>query len=128
MADRRRRFVRKFPLGMAKPLPVPLFPYLRSGYLKKGRTIEELAAKCGIDPAGLQSTVEEFNGTPATAWTLTSAAARRAFNRYGGDAGTQPNPSLAPARERAVLRRPVVPGSFGTFAGLDCRRPLPGAG
>ncbi len=38
-------FVRRFPLGMAKPLPVPLFPYLRAGYLKKGRTIEELAAR-----------------------------------------------------------------------------------
>ena len=46
------RFVRRFPLGMAKPRPVPLLPYLRSGYLKKGRTLAELAAACGIDPGG----------------------------------------------------------------------------
>src|SRR4029453_13109067 len=55
------RFVRRFPRGMAKPFSVPVFPYLRSGYLKKGRTLEELAAKCGIDPDGLRATVERFN-------------------------------------------------------------------
>ena len=64
------RFVRRFPLGMAKPLPVPLFPYLRSGYLKKGRTLEELARGLRHRPAtGWTATVAEFNATPAAVWT-----------------------------------------------------------
>jgi succinate dehydrogenase/fumarate reductase flavoprotein subunit len=52
---------RRYSLGFAKPAPVPLAPYLRSGYLKSGRTIEELARVCGVDPAGLERTIEEYN-------------------------------------------------------------------
>ena len=46
-------FQRRYPFGMSKPFPVPVWPYVRSGYLKRGRTLEELARICGIDPAGL---------------------------------------------------------------------------
>ena len=44
------RFIRRYGLGFAKPAPLPLFPYLRSGYLKRAATLEELALACGIDP------------------------------------------------------------------------------
>jgi succinate dehydrogenase/fumarate reductase flavoprotein subunit len=113
------RFVRKFPLGMAKPLPVPLFPYLRSGYLKKGRTVEELAVKCGIDPAALKATVEEFNRSACEGVDPDFGRGETAFNRYGGDAMTRPNPSLGPIEKGPFYAVRVVPGSFGTFAGLD---------
>ncbi|APX02586.1 FAD-dependent oxidoreductase [Arthrobacter sp. QXT-31] len=113
------RFVRRFPLGMAKPLPVPLFPYLRSGYLRKGRTIEELAAKCGIDPAGLKETVERFNRHAALGEDPDFGRGATAFNRYGGDAAVKPNPSLGPIGKGPFYAVRIVPGSFGTFAGLD---------
>ncbi|MEO5319383.1 FAD-dependent oxidoreductase [Arthrobacter sp. CC3] len=113
------RFVRRFPLGMAKPLPVPLFPYLRSGYLTKGRTMEELAAKCGIDPAGLKATVEEFNRNARDGVDPGFGRGETAFNRYGGDAGNRPNPSLGPLEKGPFYAVRVVPGSFGTFAGLE---------
>ncbi|MDV8149951.1 FAD-dependent oxidoreductase [Arthrobacter sp. B10-11] len=113
------RFVRRFPLGMAKPLPVPLFPYLRSGYLKKGRTLEELAAKCGIDPAGLKATVEEFNRNARDGVDPDFGRGETAFNRYGGDAANRPNPSLGPVEKGPFYAVRVVPGSFGTFAGLE---------
>jgi succinate dehydrogenase/fumarate reductase flavoprotein subunit len=113
------RFVRRFPLGMAKPLPVPLFPYLRSGYLIKGRTLEELAAKCGIDPAGLRRTVARFNANAQAGVDPDFGRGETAFNRYGGDARHQPNPSLGPIEKGPFYAVRVVPGSFGTFAGLD---------
>lgn len=113
------RFVRKFPLGMAKPLPVPLFPYLRSGYLIKGQTLEELARKCGIDPAGLCETVATFNTNARSGVDPDFGRGETAFNRYGGDAGNQPNPSLGPIEQGPFYAVRVVPGSFGTFAGLD---------
>jgi succinate dehydrogenase/fumarate reductase flavoprotein subunit len=130
------RFVRRFPLGMAKPLPVPLFPYLRSGYLKKGRTLEELAARCGIDPAGLRETVERFNRHAADGVDPDFGRGSTPFNRYGGDATVTPNPSLGPIEKGPFYAVRVVPGSFGTFAGLDvdgrsralddAGRPIPG--
>ncbi|CAH0258227.1 3-oxosteroid 1-dehydrogenase [Arthrobacter sp. Bi83] len=113
------RFVRKFPLGMAKPLPVPLFPYLRSGYLIKGQTLEELARKCGVDPAGLRETVATFNTHARSGVDPDFGRGETAFNRYGGDAGNQPNPTLGPIEKGPFYAVRVVPGSFGTFAGLD---------
>jgi succinate dehydrogenase/fumarate reductase flavoprotein subunit len=130
------RFVRRFPLGMAKPLPVPLFPYLRSGYLKKGGTLEELAERCGIDPAGLKETVERFNRHAAVGADPDFGRGSTPFNRYGGDASVKPNPSLGPIEKGPFYAVRVVPGSFGTFAGLDVDgrsralddggRPIPG--
>jgi succinate dehydrogenase/fumarate reductase flavoprotein subunit len=112
------RFVRRYPLGMAKPLPVPLFPYLRSGYLKRGRTLEELAAACGIDPAGLRETVERFNEGARRGADPEFERGETEFNRYGGDPKVGPNPSLAPIEQGPFYAVKVVPGSFGTFAGL----------
>jgi succinate dehydrogenase/fumarate reductase flavoprotein subunit len=113
------RFVRRYPLGMAKPLPVPLFPYLRSGYLKKGNTIEELALACGIDPAGLLETVARFNDSARRGVDPDFGRGATAFNRYGGDPAQKPNPSLGPLEKGPFYAVRVVPGSFGTFAGLD---------
>ncbi|CAH0128524.1 3-oxosteroid 1-dehydrogenase [Arthrobacter sp. Bi26] len=111
-------FVRKFPLGMAKPLPVPLFPYLRSGYLKKGNTLEELAAACGIDPQGLAETVAEFNVNARKGIDPDFDRGASEFNRYGGDPKNTPNPSLRPLDKGPFYAVRIVPGSFGTFAGL----------
>jgi FAD binding domain len=41
-----------------------------------------------------------------------------AFNRGSGDPDHQPNPSLAPIEKPPFYAIKVLPGSFGTFAGL----------
>lgn len=111
-------FVRKFPLGMAKPLPVPLFPYLRSGYLRKGDTLEELARACNIDPQALAATVAEFNENARKGVDPQFDRGATEFNRYGGDPTNRPNPSLRPLEKGPFYAVRIVPGSFGTFAGL----------
>lgn len=40
------------------------------------------------------------------------------FNRDGGDPGNTPNPSLRPLGKGPFYAVRIVPGSFGTFAGL----------
>jgi len=112
------RFVRRYPFGMAKPRPVPLFPYLRSGYLKRGRTLAELATVCGIDPDGLEQTVAEFNENARRGIDPEFGRGDTPFNRYGGDPSVGPNPSLAPLAKPPFYAVQVLPGSFGTFAGL----------
>ena len=111
-------FVRRYPLGMAKPRPVPLWPYLRSGYLKRGRTLEELARVCGIDAAALTDTVARFNENARRGVDPEFGRGATPFNRYGGDPTVGPNPSLAPLQKGPFYAVRVVPGSFGTFAGL----------
>jgi succinate dehydrogenase/fumarate reductase flavoprotein subunit len=111
-------FQRRYPFGMSEPFPVPVWPYLRSGYLKRGRTLEELAGTCGIDPVGLARTVEEFNRRARGGEDPLFGRGSTPFNRGSGDPDHKPNPSLAPIERPPFYAIKVLPGSFGTFAGL----------
>lgn len=111
-------YMRHFPLGMAKPRPVPMFPYLHSGYLIRANTLRELARKCGIDEEGLVDTVARFNSDARRGVDTEFSRGSTPFNRYGGDSTHVPNPSLAPLDTPPYYAVRVVPGSFGTFAGL----------
>ncbi|REE04375.1 FAD-dependent oxidoreductase [Citricoccus nitrophenolicus] len=110
--------IRRYSLGFAKPIPMPLTPYLKTGYLVKGETLQELAEKCGIDPEGLARTVAEFNANARRGEDPEFSRGATAFNRYGGDPEVGPNPSLAPLEKGPFYAVHVRPGSFGTFAGI----------
>jgi succinate dehydrogenase/fumarate reductase flavoprotein subunit len=111
-------FQRRYPFGMSKPFPVPVWPYLRSGYLKRGRTLDELARECGIDPTGLKRTIGQFNRHARNGEDPEFGRGSTPFNRGSGDPDHTPNPSLAPIRKPPFYAIKVLPGSFGTFAGL----------
>jgi succinate dehydrogenase/fumarate reductase flavoprotein subunit len=113
-----RKFQRRYPFGMSKPFPVPTWPYLRSGYLKRGKTLGQLAAKCGIDAAALEQTVAEFNRHARVGEDPEFKRGSTAFNRASGDKEHRPNPSLAPLEKGPFYAIKVLPGSFGTFFGL----------
>ncbi|MBE2998190.1 FAD-dependent oxidoreductase [Nocardiopsis sp. HNM0947] len=113
------RFQRRYPFGMSKPFPVPVAPYVRSGYLRKGRTVEELAERCGIDPEGLRRTVDAFNTHARKGEDPEFGRGGTPFNQRSGDPEVGPNPSLAPLDRGPFYAIKVLPGSFGTFAGLD---------
>jgi succinate dehydrogenase/fumarate reductase flavoprotein subunit len=113
------RFQRRYGLGFARPAPVPLWPHIRNGYLKRGNTLEELAAVCGIDPAGLALTVTEFNRHARQGEDPQFGRGSTPFNRRSGDANHKgPNPCVAPIEHGPFYAVKVQPGCFGTFAGL----------
>jgi succinate dehydrogenase/fumarate reductase flavoprotein subunit len=113
-----RAFQRRYGLGIARPAPLPLGPYIRSGYIKVGRTIAELARNCGIDPEGLERTVADYNVHARRGEDPAFGRGSTPYNRYQGDAGNKPNPCVAPIERGPFYAVKVVPGSFGTFAGL----------
>lgn len=112
------RFQRRYGLGISRPAPVPLGGWVRNGYLKKGRTIEELARACGIDPAGLSATVAEYNLHARRGDDPQFGRGSTLYNRKQGDACQQPNPCVAPIEQGPFYAVKVQPGCFGTFAGL----------
>ena len=116
IADARAR--RRWGLGAVKPLPFPTGPAIRSGYLKTGRSLGELAAACGLDPAVLGETVARFNAAAARGEDPDFGRGRSRYNRAQGDAFHQPNPALAPLETGPFYAVRMVPGSLGTFAGL----------
>jgi succinate dehydrogenase/fumarate reductase flavoprotein subunit len=113
------RFIRRYGLGHVRPFPLPLGSHLLSGYLKRGRTIEALARACGIDPSGLAETVRAYNHHARLGDDPAFGRGRTPFNRRNGDARhTGPNPCVAPIEHGPFYAVKVLPGSFGSFAGL----------
>jgi succinate dehydrogenase/fumarate reductase flavoprotein subunit len=111
-------FLRRYGLGFVKPFPVPVSPNIRSGYLKRGGTVAELARVCGIDPAGLVATVAEWNADMQTGEDRAFGKGSTAYNRFNGDVDVHPNPCLAPIQTGPFYAVEVVVGDLGTFAGL----------
>lgn len=112
------RAIRRYGLGWAKPFPVPLGPALRNGYLRRGRTLAELAAACGIEPAALERTVAAYNEGARRGEDPAFGRGRTAYNRYLGDPTVTPNPCVAPLEEPPFYAVRLVMGDLGTFAGL----------
>jgi succinate dehydrogenase/fumarate reductase flavoprotein subunit len=111
-------FQRRYPFGMSKPFPVPVSHYVKSGYLARASTLEALAAACGIDPRGLVATVEEYNRDARNGQDPAFGRGSTPFNRASGDPDHRPNPCVAPLEKPPFYAIKVLPGSFGTFAGL----------
>ncbi|SFB54155.1 FAD-dependent oxidoreductase [Azotobacter beijerinckii] len=112
------RFQRRYGLGISRPTPMPVGPWVRNGYLKTGKTLEELARACGIDPAGLAETVAEYNRHARNGEDPAFGRGSTPYNRKQGDATHQPNPCVAPIEHGPFYTVKVQPGCFGTFAGL----------
>lgn len=117
-----RRTIRRYGLGGVKPFPLPLRSHIKSGYLFAGRTLAELAARAGIDPAGLEATVAAYNPLAAEGRDPQFGKGGTAYNRFQGDPRHAPNPCLAPLRQPPFYAVRIGPGDIGTFAGLKTDR------
>lgn len=110
--------LRRYGLGHVKPFPVPLAHQLRSGYLKRGRTLAELAAACGVDAAEFERTVANYNAHAARGEDPEFHKGSTAYNRYLGDPSVTPNPCIAPIQTGPFYAVQLVIGDLGSFAGL----------
>ncbi|MCA0873032.1 FAD-dependent oxidoreductase [Seohaeicola saemankumensis] len=112
------RFLRRFGLGVVRPQPLPWKPWARRGYLKTGRTLADLARACGIDPDGLVATMAEWNRGADRGEDPLFGRGTTPYMRLQGDPEQSPNPCVAPIARAPYFAVEVIPGSFGTFAGL----------
>lgn len=114
-----RRFQRRYGLGVSRPFPVPLGPWVRRGYLIEASTPEALARACGIDPDALCATLARWNADAAVGVDREFQRGTTPYMRLQGDPDVAPNPCVAPIDHAPYLALRVIPGSFGTFAGLE---------
>jgi succinate dehydrogenase/fumarate reductase flavoprotein subunit len=135
------RFIRRYGLGAVKPFPMPFWSFLRNGYLKRGRTLAELAKACGIDANALEETVAGHNWQALQGRDTLFGRGDTPYNRVQGD-NTQvkikskveievkgkrvnsfvpefANPCMAAIEHAPFYAVRVVAGSLGTFAGLE---------
>lgn len=112
------RTLRTYGLGCVPPSPMPIGKYVRNGYLKRGRSVADLASLIGVAAATLQDTVEKFNRSAAKGEDPDFGKGSKAYNRYQGDALHKPNPCVAPVEHGPFYAIKLVVGDIGTFAGL----------
>ncbi|MFN3744189.1 MAG: FAD-dependent oxidoreductase [Hyphomicrobiaceae bacterium] len=110
--------IRRWGLGAAPPRPARLKPYLASGYIISGATPEELAARIGIDPAGLAATIRTYNEGARRGVDTAFGRGTDAYQRFNGAPGHLPNPCVAPLDRPPYYAVRLIPGDIGTFAGL----------
>ena len=110
--------LRQYGMGCVAPFPLPIGRHLRTGYLKRGNSLAELARHIGVDPAALQSTVELFNRDARSGADPAFGRGSKAYNRYQGDALNTPNPCVRPIESGPFYAIKLVIGDIGTFAGL----------
>jgi succinate dehydrogenase/fumarate reductase flavoprotein subunit len=110
--------LRSYGLGCVAPAPLPIGRHLRSGYLKRGATLAELATRIGIPPETLEATLREYNAAARRGEDPAFGKGSKAYNRYQGDALVRPNPCVAPLEHGPYYAIRLVIGDIGTFAGL----------
>lgn len=90
----------------------------KQGYLKKDNTLAGLAEQMGIDPAGLEATIEKMNVYAVTGKDLDFQKGDSLYDRYYGDANVKPNPCLAPVDTPPFYGLEIQAGDLGTKGGL----------
>ncbi|MGN7712645.1 FAD-dependent oxidoreductase [Agrobacterium radiobacter] len=112
-------YVKKYIFGMVAPLASARRQHIRSGYLIKARSIDELASKTGVDATGLRQTLERYNHDAALGTDTEFGKGSSAYNRYLGDPSHKPNPCLAPIEKPPFYAIRIYPGDIGTAYGLS---------
>lgn len=110
--------IRRNGMGYVKPAPVPMGAQLRSGYLKRGSTLAELAAQCGIDAAALEATVARFNDHARAGEDPDFGRGGNIYDHSQGDLEHKPNPNLGPVEQGPFYAVKIVPGDIGNFSGI----------
>jgi 3-oxosteroid 1-dehydrogenase len=88
------------------------------GFFKRGDTLREIAAACGINAEGLTATVQRFNEFVNAGVDRDFARGGEPYDRYWGDPTNKPNPNLGRVEQGPFLATRIVVGDLGTKGGL----------
>jgi 3-oxosteroid 1-dehydrogenase len=107
----------KYPLADMMPGITPK-DHLESGFLKRADTIASLATLAGIDPDGLQATIDRFNIMAKHGVDEDFHRGEFAFDQFSGDNLVEPNNCLAPIVKPPFYCMEITAGDLGTKGGL----------
>jgi hypothetical protein len=111
--------LRKYGVGMVRPGGKGLAPFLADGYLTEGATLEELAAKLGVDAQGLVASVQQINRYAETGVDPDFGRGVTAYQQNIGDATAgHKNPNLGPIATAPFYAVKLYPGDIGASTGL----------
>ncbi|MBA4222529.1 MAG: hypothetical protein C0458_17505 [Methylobacterium sp.] len=129
-------FIRKYGMGLVRPGIGSRRRFLKSGYLRSGATISELARSIGVPAAALTEEVTRHNRFSIDGHDPDHGKGGNAYDLHQGDLQHAPNPCLGPIERPPFYAVAVYPGDIGATRGLitddrgrvldQARRPIPG--
>jgi 3-oxosteroid 1-dehydrogenase len=93
-------------------------PGVPENWMTSAGTPADLARACGIDPEGLERTLERFNADARTGADTEFGRGASEQDRHLGDPANTPNPCLAPLEKAPFYAVPVHAGVLGTAGGV----------
>ena len=114
-----RASLRRFGLGLIRPVWQWLPHYLRSGYVVQAPTIEGLATRLGLPPQALEETVRRHNESCATGVDAEFGKGSNSLNLMYGHPSAAPNPCLGPIERAPFFAIPVEPAAIGASTGVE---------
>jgi succinate dehydrogenase/fumarate reductase flavoprotein subunit len=110
--------LRRYGLGRVPGFPGRIGPFLRSGYLLRGKTIRQLAQRIGVAPDALAETIDRFNAHARRGVDPLFHRGETRYEQAAGDPRQTPNPSLAPLDRGPFYAIRMIPGDIASLAGL----------
>ena len=111
-------FIRDYGLGLIHPGTRRLDRFIRSGYLRRGETIAELAREIRVDGTALAETIDAHNRYAETGLDEEFGRGSSELNRFNGDPTNKPNPCLRKIGPGPYFALAVWPADLGSSAGL----------
>jgi len=112
--------LRKYGMGMVRPGGRGLAPFLADGYLTEGATLDDLAARLGVDAQGLKGSVQQINRYARTGVDPDFGRGTTAYQQNIGDAAAgHKNPNIGPIETGPFYAVKLYPGDIGASTGLQ---------
>ena len=112
------QFMKKYMVAGTMPGSKKPSAWYDSGFLRKADTLEGLAEACGMDGANLRASVERFNQFADTGVDEDFHRGERAYDRFLGDPGHAPSPSMGKVEQGPFYAYKIYPGDVGTYGGV----------
>jgi len=111
-------FVRRYGLGLIPPGTRRLQPWVQRGYVLLADSLQALAARMGVDGAGLAASVARHNRQAREGRDPDFGKGDTELNRFNGDPAHGPNPCLGVIEAGPFCALAVWPASAASSSGL----------
>lgn len=112
------QYARKYMVAGTMPGSKKPASWFDRGWLRKGETIEDLAGQIGVEPAKLRASADRFNAFARKGVDEDFNRGGRAYDRFLGDKGHSPSPSMGTIEKGPFYAYQFYPGDVGTYGGV----------
>lgn len=112
------QYIGKYMLAGTMPGAKKPKAWTEANFLRRGDTIEALAANCGIDAAALKASIDRFNGFARNGRDEDFQRGDHPYDRWTGDPLAIGSNTLGTIEQGPFFAVQMVPGDVGTYGGL----------